>query len=182
MEGDALHLDNVHNAGMVTLQSDGDLHGGGIELELIAQIVDNLPRVGPLPIELVHERQAGDVVSLHLPIDGQALRLDTGHTTEDQDATVEDTEGTLDLDGKVDVTGRIDNVDVSIAPSGKGGGTLDGDALLAFEVHGIHLGTDSVLAADVVDGVDPAGVEQDAFGQGGLATDCGKFILYGVGV
>jgi hypothetical protein len=100
--------------------------------------------------------------------------LDTGHATKHQNTTVEDAEGTLDLNGKVDVTGRIDNVDVSIAPPGKGRGTLDGDALFAFEVHGIHLGTNSVLAAYVVDGVDPAGVEQDAFGEGGLATGGGK--------
>lgn len=63
----------------------------------------------------------------------------------------------------------INYVNLIIIPGAVGGGGLDGDALLALEVHGVHLGPDAVAAADLVDLVDAAGVEEDPLGEGGLA-------------
>ena len=46
---------------------------------------------------------------------------------------------------------------------------LDGDAFLALQVHAVHLGAHAVLAPHLVNGVDAARVEKDAFCQRGLA-------------
>ena len=40
------------------------------------------------------------------------LRLDAGDTVEDRDSAVEDAQRSLDLDGEVDVAGRVDDVDL----------------------------------------------------------------------
>ena len=56
-----------------------------------------------------------------------------------------------------------------LAPLAVRGGRLDRDALLALEIHRVHLGADAVLAADLVDRVDAARVIEDALGQRGLA-------------
>jgi len=93
------------------LQPDGNLHGRGIQLELIPQVVNDLPWIGSLPIEFVDEGQSGDVVTLHLSIDREGLRLHARYTAQDEDAAVEDTEGAFHFDGEINVTRRVNNVD-----------------------------------------------------------------------
>ena len=52
---------------------------------------------------------------------------------------------------------------------------MDGDAALPLQFHVVHGRADAVLALDLVDGVDPLGVEQDPLGQRGLArVDVGR--------
>ena len=46
---------------------------------------------------------------------------------------------------------------------------LDGDAAFLFEFHEVHGGAHAVLTLDIVDGMNALGIEQDAFGEGGLA-------------
>ena len=48
------------------------------------------------------------------------------------------------------------------------GGRLDGDPLLALEIHRVHLGAHAGLAPDLLDPVNLAGVEEDAFRERGL--------------
>src|SRR6185436_20344001 len=109
--------------------------------------------------------QTGDVVTSHLAVDRVRLRLHAGHATEDQHGAVEHPQGALHLDGEVDVTGRVDEVDVEALPLGVGRGRLDGDALLALEVHEVHRGPHARLPLHLLDLVDPAGVIEDALGE-----------------
>jgi hypothetical protein len=66
---------------------------------------------------------------------------------------------------------RTNNVNVRIVPPTKCGGRLNGNALFPFEVHGIHLGADTILATDIVNVLDATRIVQDAFRQGRLATN-----------
>ena len=43
--------------------------------------------------------------------------------------------------------------------------SLDGDAALPLELHAVHGGADAVLSPHLMDGVDAAGVEQNALCQ-----------------
>jgi hypothetical protein len=137
--------------------------------QLLAELLADAVRVGALAVELVDERHAGDVVPAHLAVDGDRLRLHAGDAAQHQDRAVEHAERALDLDGEVDVPGGVDDVDVDVLPLAVRGGGLDGDAALALELHRVHLRADAVLAAHLVDGVDPLRVEQDALGERGLA-------------
>ena len=58
--------------------------------------------------------EPGDLVPLHLAVNGDRLRLDTRHGAEDQDRTVKDAERPLNLDGEVDVSRRVDDIDLLV--------------------------------------------------------------------
>jgi len=97
---------------------------------------------------------------------------------EHEDRAVEDAQRALHFDGEVDVTGRVDDVYVDRLvlvlllrpfPHAVGRGGLDRDALLALEIHRVHLGADAVLAAHLVDFVNSTRVEEDALGERRLA-------------
>lgn len=45
-----------------------------------------------------------------------------------------------------------------------------GNALFTFQFHAVHFGTNPILATNVMNGIDAAGIKQDAFRQGRLAT------------
>ena len=63
----------------------------------------------------------------------------------------------------------IDDVDAIISPRTKRCGRLNSDAFFAFQIHGIHRCTNSVLSADLVHVVDTAGIKQNTFGERRLA-------------
>ena len=75
----------------------------------------------------------------------------------------------LHLNSKVHVAWSVDYIDVVVAPERVGGRRLDGDAALPLQLHAVHGGTDAILALHLVNSVYPAGVEEDALGEGGLA-------------
>ena len=99
----------------------------------------------------------------HLSVHCDGLTLHTSDTAEHKDGTVENSQRALylddeyrqhsfdqipsaHLDGEVDVTGGIDDVDLMALPVDVSCSCLDGDALLAFEIHKVHGSTNSVLA------------------------------------
>src|SRR5699024_5084947 len=88
--------------------------------------------------------------------------------TQHQHGAVEDAERALDLDGEVHVPGGIDQVDVVAVPDAVGGGRLDRDALLALEIHRVHLGAHARLAPDLLDPVNLPRVVVDALRERGL--------------
>jgi hypothetical protein len=58
------------------------------------------------------------------------LRLHPTDGAEHADGAVEDAERTFDLGGEIHVAGGVDDVDLVVAPIGRRGGALDGDAAL----------------------------------------------------
>jgi hypothetical protein len=91
-------------------------------------------------------RGRGDLVALHLAVDGVGLALHAADGAEHKHRAVEHAQGALDLDREVDVPGRVDDVDLVLLPPCEGRCRLDRDALLALQVHAVHLGPDAVLA------------------------------------
>jgi len=47
---------------------------------------------------------------------------------------------------------------------------LDSDTLFTFQFHTVHFGTHTILATNIVNGMDAACIKQDAFRQCCLAT------------
>ena len=85
---------------------------------------------------------------------------------EHRDRAVEHAQRALDLDGEVDVAGRVDDVDPVVAPLAGGGRRRDGDAALLLLDHPVH---DRGALVDLADLVGLAGVVEDALGRRGLA-------------
>ncbi len=169
VEVHGLHGDQVDEAFEGALEADRDLHEHGVAAELLGDLVADLERVGPDAVELVDEGDERDVVAAQLAVDRDRLGLDAADRAEDEDGRVEDAQGPLDLDGEVDVAGRVDDVDRVVGPLDVGRGRGDGDAPLALEVHGVHGRADAVLALDLVDLVDLLAVEEDTLRQRRLA-------------
>ena len=164
-----LLLDEIDDPLEVGLGADRQLDGDGVVAQLLLELVGDARRVGARAVQLVDEREARDVVAAHLPVDGVRLRLHARGAAQHQHGAVEHAQRALDLDGEVDVPGGVDQVDDVAVPLAVGGRRLDGDPLLALEIHRVHLGADAGLAADLLDPVDLARVEEDALRQGRLA-------------
>ena len=112
-------------------------------------------RIGGGQVDLVDDRDDHQVLR-HGQVDvGQRLRLDALRGVDDQDGALAGLEGSAHLVREVDVAGRVDQVErVGLAVGGvvveAHGAGLDGDPLLALEVHRVeHLR----LHEPLVDGV-----------------------------
>src|SRR4029077_11505352 len=122
---------------------------------------DAAREIGAGAIHLVDEADTRDLVLVGLPPHGFGLRLHARDRVEHRHGPVEYAHGTLDLDGEVDVTWRIDDVDTVLFPvAGRRCGG-DGDAALLFLLHEVH-GRGAVM--DFADLMALAGVVEDAFG------------------
>ena len=86
-----------------------------------AEAVDHrlhaLREVGADAVHLVDVGDARHAVLVRLAPDRLGLRLDAGDGVEQRDRAVEHAQRALDLDGEVDVAGRVDDVDAVVAPA-----------------------------------------------------------------
>ena len=160
-----LVLDQVDHAGELFFRADRDLQRNRIGLELLADLLDHAREVGADAIHLVDERDARHPVLVGLAPYGLGLRLHAADRAEHRDRAVEHAQAAFDLDGEIDVAGRIDDVDAMVAPETGGRGGRDRDAAFLLLHHPVHGRGTLVHFTDFV--VDP-GVVEDSLGGGGL--------------
>ena len=122
--------------------------------------------VGAHLVHLVDEADTRDVVLVGLTPHGLGLGLNALLAVEHGDSAVEDAQGALNLDGEVNVTGGVNDVDLVTVPERGNGGGRNRDAAFLFLFHPVGRRGTIVRLADLV--VD-ARVEQDSFGHGRLA-------------
>ena len=159
--GDGLHLDEVDDAEELGLGADRKLDRHGVGPEPVDHRLDALVEVRADAVHLVDVGDARDAVLVGLAPDRLGLRLDAGDRVEQRDRAVEDAQRALDLDGEVDVSGRVDDVDAVIGPlTGRGRGR-DRDAALLLLLHPVHRGRALV---DLTDLVRATGVVEDPLG------------------
>ena len=171
--------------------ADGNLNGNRPRAQALANFVDDGLEVRARAVHLVDERQARHVEVVGLVPHGFRLRLDARDAAKHDHRAVEHAQRPLDLDGEVDVAGRIDKVDVVAAPFQGRGRRGDGDAALALLRHPVHLRFAVVHFADFVNA---SGVVQEAFADRGLAginvransnvahaRQLGRLLRFGVG-
>jgi hypothetical protein len=163
---EGLHGDQVDDALEVGLGADRQLDDGGHRLEAVLDHLDGAEEVGADAVHLVDEAHARHAVLVGLAPHGLGLRLDAGDRIEDGAGAVEHAQAALDLDGEVDVTRGVDDVDAVVVPHARRGGRRDRDAALLLLDHVVHDRRAFVHLADLV-GL--AGVVEDALGRGGLA-------------
>ena len=132
------------------------------------ELVRVLVGVGGGKVDLVEDRDDGEVVLEREVEVGEGLRLDALCCVDEQDRTLTRRQRPGHLVGEVDVAGGVDHVErVGLAvelPGHAHGLTLDGDAALALDVHAIE-----VLGAHVAV-ADDSGHLQHAVGQGRFAV------------
>jgi hypothetical protein len=101
---------------MLVFEPDWNLDCGGVQLQFIPNLLKDFPWVCSSSVALIDEAETRNIVPTHLSIDSDRLRLDSTDRTEHQNRTVKNTQRTLDLNGKVDVSRSIDNVNLAILP------------------------------------------------------------------
>ena len=138
-----LHGDEVDHAGEVALGTDRQLDRNRAGAQLLFDVVDAHVEVGAGLIHLVGKDDTRHAILVALTPDGLGLRLDALVAVEHAHGAVEHAQRTLDLDGEVDVTWGVDDVQAAHAsvtprPEAGGRGRRDGDAALGFLLHEIH--------------------------------------------
>ncbi len=152
--------ESVHTSAFISMRSTtprkcsswpiGSCTGNGPRAEPVDHRLHRGEEVGADAVHLVHEGDARHAVAVGLAPDGLRLRLDTGDGVEDGHGAVEHAQRALDLDGKVHVPGRIDNVHPEVAPERRRRGRRDGDAALLLLDHPVHDGGALVHLAHLV--------------------------------
>lgn len=70
----------------------------------VPHLLQRPARVGSHSVQLVDEGEEGDVVALHLSVDGHGLTLDASHCTQNQHRSVQHPQSSLHLDGEIHMT------------------------------------------------------------------------------
>src|SRR5918994_4643994 len=161
-----LHADQVYDTAEVRLGPDRKLNDQRHGLESRHDHVDAAVELGADPVQLVDEADARDAVLGGLSPHLLGLWLNPRDAVEHRDRAVQHSQRPLDLDGEVDVAGRVDDVDRMAVPLTGGRGGRDGDAALLLLLHPVHGGRSLM---DLTDLVVDAGVVQDPLGGRGLA-------------
>ena len=151
---------------MLAFDADGNLQNQSDSAQSVLDHLNGAEKISTDPIHLVDETYPRHVVFIGLAPHCFGLRLYAGDTVKYRHCAIQNTQGPLDLDGKVNMPRCVDDVNAVIAPKTccRGGG--DGDAALLFLLHPIHRGA---AIMDLAHFVGFSGVIQDPFGRRGFA-------------
>ena len=158
----ALHAHQIDQAFVCLLGADRELDRHRLGAEAGLDVFNAFEEIGADLVHLVGEDDARHLVLVALAPDRLGLRLDALVEVEHDDGAVEHAQRTLDLDGEVDVAGRVDDVEALVVPERGGRGRRNGDAALLLLLHPIHRRGAFVHLADLVA---LAGVIEDPLGR-----------------
>ena len=164
-ERDLLHRHEVghRHERPVLAERNGQRNAAGVELA--RHVVDHPVEVGAGPVELVDERQPRDPVPVGLAPDDLRLRLHAPHAAKNRHRAVQHAERPLHLDGEIDVSGRVDQVDLGAQPREVRRRRGDRDPTLPLLRQVIHL---RVAVVDLPHPVGDPGVVEEPLGEGRL--------------
>ena len=146
-------LEDLGDAGPVLGRGEDDLlaRDGQHVLELVHDRVG----VGRRQVDLVEDRDEREVLAQGEMDVGERLGLDALGRVDDEDRALAGLQAVADLVGEVDVTRRVDEVEAVDEAVARGvleadGARLDGDPLLALEVHRVEHLAHHLAAVDRV--------------------------------
>ncbi|KAF5036812.1 hypothetical protein DSECCO2_571230 [anaerobic digester metagenome] len=93
-----------------------NLKGDGPGVEVVVHLFDNIVVIGSGSVNLVYKRDSGDFITLCLVPYGFTLGLHTAYSAEQGNHAVDYTQGTFHLNGKINVTGSVNNIDLRSVP------------------------------------------------------------------
>ena len=169
---DGLHLDEIDHADEAVLGANGELDRHRIAPQAGPDLLDTAQEIRTGAVHFVDEGDPRHSVFVHLPPHGLGLRLDSRHRAIHGDRRIEHPKAALHLDGEVDVSRRVDDVDPVLGeafihplPEARGRGGRDRDAALLLLLHIVH---DRRAVVNLADLVRHARIEKDALRRGGF--------------
>ena len=160
------HVHQVDDAAEGHVMTDRQLNRHCVCMESCVNHLDHTVEIGTGDVHLVDVHHSRNLVFVRLSPDSLGLRLNTAFRAQNGDRTVQDTQGTLDLDREVHVAGGINDIDPVPLPETGGRGGGNGDTSLLLLHHPVH-GRAAVV--DLSQLVRLARVEQDPLGGCGLS-------------
>mmetsp|Transcript_10350 Transcript_10350/g.18248 ORF Transcript_10350/g.18248 Transcript_10350/m.18248 type:complete len:493 (-) Transcript_10350:441-1919(-) len=152
-----LHLHQINHSFEDVLSTNGQLDNARDSAKVGLDHVNAAVEISTSAIHLVHETHTGHLVLISLAPNSLGLGLNTGHSIENADSTVKNTEGTLDLQSEVNVTRGINDVDLVLLraaitgrPEASGSSRSNGDTTFLFLNHPIHRGATFVNLSNLV--------------------------------
>lgn len=154
----------------MSCRADRPSDGGGVQRQLLLDLVQNLERIAAFAVHLVDE---GDDRNVAQPTDleqFQRARLDALGGVDDHNGRVDRRQRAVGVVGEVLVAGRVEQVeDIVLVLEGHHRGD-DRNAALALDLHPVGTGLDLVLLGlDLAGKLNGATEQQQLFGERGLA-------------
>ena len=166
IEDVCLHGQQVDVALEEGLGADGQLNGHSVALQTLVDHGHDPVEVGTHDVHLVDVDHPGNLVLVGLTPDGLGLGLHAALGAQNGDSTVQNTQGALHLNGEVNVTRGVDDVQTAALPEAGGSSGGDGNTTLLLLSHPVH-GSGTVMG--LTDLVVLTGVEQNTLGSSGFA-------------
>ena len=164
---ESLHFQQVNNAVEVIFSADWKLHYQWLCAQAVNNGADGVVEVCTHLVHLVDEADTWNVVLSSLTPNLLGLWLNAFLAVEDSNSAIENTQGTLNLNGEVNVTWGVNDVDLVAFPETGNSSGGNGDTALLLLLHPVSGGRAVVgLAYLAVD----TGVEEDTLGRGGLTS------------
>ena len=133
-----LHFEQVNHADEVALSADRQLHNERLCAQAIDNSLNGEVEVRTHLVHLVNEADAGNVVLISLTPHGLRLRLNTFLTVKYRYSAVKHAQRTLHLNGEVNVTGGVDNIDLVVFPEAGDSCGGNGNTALLLLSHPVH--------------------------------------------
>ena len=160
----------VEHAAEVAAAADGPVHGVRADAQHRLDLLRQVKGVAGVVVQLVHEREDGDVAQRADLEELLRLGLDALCAVDHHDRGVRRHERAVRVLGKVLVARGVKNVDALALVRELQHGRRDRDAALLLDVHPVGHGVARArLALHRAGGLDAAGVQQQLLGKGGLA-------------
>ena len=163
----SLHLQQVNHAVEIVLNADWELHNEWLGTQTIDNGLHGVVEVCTQLVHLVHEADTRNVVLRSLPPDLLGLRLNALLAVENSYGAVQNTQGTLNLNGEVHVAWRVNDVDLVAIPETGNSCGGNGDTALFFLLHPVGGRTTVVSFTNLAVNT---GIEQDTLGGGGFTS------------
>ena len=145
-----LHLDQIDDTAEGILAANGELDRHGVAVQTIFHHLHNMVEVGAHDVHLIDVRHARDAILFCLTPHGLGLRLNAALGTEDRHRAVEHTQGALNLNREVHVTGSVDDVDTMSLPEAGRSSRSNGNTSLLLLRHPVHRCSTVMRLADLM--------------------------------
>ena len=161
-----LHGDEVYYTSEIALAAYGEHDGHRVGVQSVVHHFDRIVKVRSVDVHFVDESDAGHLVGVGLTPHVLGLRFHAAFGAEHRDRSVQHSQAALDFNGKVDVSGSVDDVDLMTFPHGGSSSGSDGDPPFSLLLHVIH---NRCAVVHLAEFARHARIEQDALGRCGLA-------------
>src|SRR6056297_1051354 len=133
-----LHSYQINQTTKVFFRPDRQLQRQRIGTKALADHINATLKVGTNTIHLINKGDTGNTVFIGLTPDSFGLRLNPTNRTENSNGSIENLERALYFDGKVDVSGGINNIDTMVLPETGGCSGRNSNTTLLLLLHPVH--------------------------------------------